>query len=274
MNKLVSIITPVFNAEKFLADAIDSVLNQEHQDWELLLINDGSTDASWTIAKSYQDVRIRFFEQPNRGVSAARNVGLKHMKGDFFCFLDADDILTINSIASRLLKFDSDASVSFVDGKVEVYDHTITTCLSSFIPSYEGDPIHELTELKNNCFFGPSWMIKRSKGITYHFEEQMTHLEDLFFYISTCVQKKQNYSFVNDTVLLYRRSDASAMRNLSGLERGYLMLVDKICSLNLMSVYGRIKLKAKVMKIMFLSYWFDGRQPIQAIKSIFRIIGR
>ncbi|MEQ9006986.1 MAG: glycosyltransferase family 2 protein, partial [Ekhidna sp.] len=77
MSELVSIITPVFNAEKFLRKTIDSVLNQVYETWELLIIDDGSTDLSLAIAKSFSDERIRVFHQENFGVGAARNLGLQ-----------------------------------------------------------------------------------------------------------------------------------------------------------------------------------------------------
>ena len=83
---LVSILMPVYNAEAFISEAITSVIRQSHKNWELLIVNDGSTDRSKNIIHSFPDKRIQYFEQQNRGVSVARNVGLKNMKGDYFCF--------------------------------------------------------------------------------------------------------------------------------------------------------------------------------------------
>src|SRR5690606_31921167 len=115
---LVSIIMPCFNARRFLADAIESVLSQSYRDWELIVIDDGSTDGSSDTILAFTDERIRFYSQQNRGVSSARNLGLSVMRGDFFCFLDADDLLPDNSLYSRLEKFKSDPNLSFVDGHV------------------------------------------------------------------------------------------------------------------------------------------------------------
>lgn len=95
MNKKpgISIIMPVYGVEKYLADAIESVLAQSYQDWELLIVNDGSTDNSYTIAKEYElkDVRITVFNKENGGLSDARNYGLQYAKGEYIHFL----ILTI-----------------------------------------------------------------------------------------------------------------------------------------------------------------------------------
>jgi glycosyltransferase involved in cell wall biosynthesis len=93
----VSVILIFFNAEDYLAEAIESVLAQEEQDFELILVDDGSTDASSDIARDYarsdgERVRcVEFLEPRNRGRSAARNLGLKHARGEFVSFIDADD---------------------------------------------------------------------------------------------------------------------------------------------------------------------------------------
>lgn len=90
---LFSIITPVYNSDKYLEECINSVLNQTVGCWELLLVDDGSTDRSGTICDDFakKDSRIRVFHQDNRGEGAARNTALKHAKGDYVLMLDSDD---------------------------------------------------------------------------------------------------------------------------------------------------------------------------------------
>ncbi|MGB3773755.1 MAG: glycosyltransferase family A protein, partial [Leeuwenhoekiella sp.] len=91
---MVSIITPFYNAEKYLSECIDSVLSQTYSDWELLLINDGSTDGSVEITLQYanSDPRIKIIDlETNSGAGAARNVGIKKSCGNKIAFLDADD---------------------------------------------------------------------------------------------------------------------------------------------------------------------------------------
>ena len=88
-----SVIIPAFNAEKTLRRCLDSLLRQDYQDVELLLINDGSTDGSESILREYshRDPRIRAFSQENRGVSSARNLGLQKATGEYILFVDSDD---------------------------------------------------------------------------------------------------------------------------------------------------------------------------------------
>lgn len=98
----VSVIIPVYNVEKYLAECIDSVLNQTLNDFELILVNDGSRDNSENICKQYikQDKRIKYIKQENAGVSVARNNGIGHATGDFIFFMDSDDTISNNFLES------------------------------------------------------------------------------------------------------------------------------------------------------------------------------
>lgn len=103
---LISVIVPVYNAERFLTECIESVLKQSYKSLELLLIDDGSEDNSLSICKEYEekDDRIRVFSNINHGVSYTRNYGIKESKGDFICFLDSDDILARDFLDTLVLE--------------------------------------------------------------------------------------------------------------------------------------------------------------------------
>lgn len=108
--KFFSIILPVYNAEKYLKECIESVIKQSCQSWELIIIDDGSIDGSINIYNTYTyDDRIKIFCQNNLGVSNARNVGLSVVKGKYILFLDADDLLEENAL--EILYNDIDGSV-------------------------------------------------------------------------------------------------------------------------------------------------------------------
>ena len=90
----ISVIVPIYNAEKYLAKCLESLIYQSHTALQIILVNDGSTDQSLTIAEQYaqQDARIQVYSHPtNQGQSAARNLGLMHATGEFISFVDADD---------------------------------------------------------------------------------------------------------------------------------------------------------------------------------------
>lgn len=127
----VSIIVPVYNAEKYLNRCIDSILSQTKTDFELLLIDDGSKDNSGRICDEYteKDARVRVFHKPNGGVSSARNLGLDNAKGKWITFVDADDRCSCNYLEHLLskVKDDTDLIISYAvicdstGEKAEVY---------------------------------------------------------------------------------------------------------------------------------------------------------
>lgn len=115
MKPEISIIIPVYNVEHYLDRCINSVLNQSFKNFELILINDGSTDNSLNICSKYADIdkRVRLISQINKGQGAARNTGLKYAKGNYICFIDSDDFIEKNYLSTlfnNIEKSDSDIS--------------------------------------------------------------------------------------------------------------------------------------------------------------------
>lgn len=252
MGRLISIIMPVYNGANYIAEAIQSVLKQSYKNWELLIINDGSTDISEVIIYSFTDNRITYFKQENKGVGSARNLGLANMNGNYFCFLDADDVFPENSLTSRLSIFQKYPEISFVDGNVQYVDESLKPLNKSYIPNYQGEPFNRLIELDANCYFGNTWMIKRDKIVTYHFDTNITHAEDLLFYIT--ISKGKTYTYTGDCILYYRQRNDSAMKNLKGLEIGYLQFYNIIKRQKIISANELYKLKRKIKTVLFKSY--------------------
>ena len=99
-NKLISIIIPVYNIEKYLGECLDSILNQTYQNFEIILVDDCSTDSSFNICNEYasKDKRIKVIQNDvnSGGCGIPRNIGLKHIKGDYVTFIDGDDLIPTN----------------------------------------------------------------------------------------------------------------------------------------------------------------------------------
>lgn len=116
----VSVIMPVYNGESFVKFAIDSLLSQSFHDWELVVVDDGSTDSTPQILREYRDTRIRVIRQNNGGEAAARNTGLDHMVGEYMAFLDADDVYLPHALAdlSAFLDHNPQYAVVFSDGYI------------------------------------------------------------------------------------------------------------------------------------------------------------
>jgi len=219
MEPLVSIIMPAYNAERWIDEAIRSVLAQTHTNWELVIVNDGSTDKTAAIIGRFQDMRIRVFHKSNGGIGSARNLALDRAKGNFICGLDADDVLPPQSIADRLTIFSRHPETDIVDGSVLFMDGSLSKVLQLFTPTFVGHPFNELLALTGSCFMGFSWLIRWDSVQQVRFDEQLSHGEDLLFYLRYAPGKY--YRSTASQVLFYRRTGSSAMSDLSGLEQSY-----------------------------------------------------
>jgi glycosyltransferase involved in cell wall biosynthesis len=102
VDHLVSIIIPVYNSEKYLAETINSAINQTWANKEIIIVDDGSTDNSLNIARKFECDWVKILTQTNKGASAARNKGIAAAKGDYIQFLDADDIISVDKIAAQV----------------------------------------------------------------------------------------------------------------------------------------------------------------------------
>jgi glycosyltransferase involved in cell wall biosynthesis len=239
-NSLVSIIMPCYNCGKFIEEAIVSVINQSYKNWELLIINDGSTDDTELIVNKFLSSKIKYFTQANKGVSAARNVGLNNMTGDFYCFLDADDIMSVNSIQARIEKF-TDDNIKFVDGHILSYP----SLLKRHTPNVKGGLKQHLVNVDSNVFFGPSYLIKRDPTIKYAFDEELKYCEDLLFYITYSNEYHINYT--DEIILYYRVHENSAMHNIQKLISGYFLFLKKAKQLLSFKEYLILNLKVRII---------------------------
>lgn len=121
MNKLVSVIIPSYNAAKYIAEAIDSVRAQTYQPVEIIVIDDGSTDATREVLRPYIEAKtIIYIHQENKGTGAARNAGIKVARGEFIALLDADDVWQREKLAKQIPLF-ADANVHLVYSDAEFF---------------------------------------------------------------------------------------------------------------------------------------------------------
>lgn len=259
---------PAYNAEMYIAEAIRSVVAQDYPHWELLIINDGSTDSTEGIARSFSDSRIRYFSQSNLGVSAARNQGLANRKGEFFCFLDADDCMPVNSLSSRMALFETHENIRFVDGVVEKWNEDFTTKRAEWHPTYQGPPLADLLHLTGQSFFGLTWMVRMDSERRVYMRQGITHGEDLLFYMELARQfPDDRYTHTQEVVLHYRQHPQSAMQNLEGLDGGYRQLAAEIGRWPEVTEEVKKKFYLKTRSIMFKSF-LRHFQPIQAFQAL------
>ena len=119
---LVSVIIPLYQTERYIASSLGSVLAQTFKDFEVLVIDDGSSDRGPEIARSLGDARVRVVTQVNRGLAGARNTGIRESKGNFLAFLDADDLWATTKLEEHVRLLQSDARIGLTFSASELID--------------------------------------------------------------------------------------------------------------------------------------------------------
>lgn len=201
---LVSIIIPVYNKEKYIKDTIESVLNQTYSNFELILVNDGSTDLSTKIIERYEDEypQIKVIHQRNEGVASARNNGIKHSNGIFICFLDADDLLDKNFLL-KMREGVSDKNVAFCNH----YSLLGGNKKENRMNYKYGNVL--IDYMKNKCTPNTNSWIIRKAFIEKHqiqFPTEKKWGEDMMFFLKVLCHSREETVFVNQPLTFYRRN--------------------------------------------------------------------
>ncbi|WP_343347854.1 glycosyltransferase family 2 protein [Terrisporobacter petrolearius] len=209
-NKLVSIITPVYNGEKYIEECIKSVLNQSYKNIEMIIIDDGSTDNSENIIKKYTESFpfIKYIKcNENSGIWVARNIGIEKAKGRFISFLDADDIYKKNKIKNQI-NFMLKNNYSFTYTAYDLINEN-STSLNKVIKAKEYEDYDRL--LKGNDIGCLTVMIDRLKINTpIRFENY--HHEDFVLWLKILKNNVVAYG-IDEILSSYRKSNSSVSHN-------------------------------------------------------------
>ena len=231
----VSIIVPAYNAEKFLSKSLDSIVNQVYKNLEIIVIDDASTDNTKNIIKEYannDDRIIPFYQTENKGVSAARNVGLKVATGDYIMFVDSDDEITKDAIRRMIDladKYDSD----FIDGYHLLYFKKKNGKLVSFTEKKVPKKVLVMGSLKDNIKILDMYnyvtgkLIKKELLDGLEFDESLKRYEDLVLE-HQLKQRIKNYVFMNKAVYFYYQREDSLVNTLGKKHLCYLEAAEKV----------------------------------------------
>lgn len=161
MTPKVSVLMPFYNQRNFLKEAIGSILTQSYQDFEFLILDDGSTDESLKIIKNIKDKKIKLFRQPkSQGLARSLNFLARRAKGDYLARMDADDVSLPNRLAEQSRFLDNNPSISLVGSWVKVINQKGRT-IAKFKYPINHKEIRRMI-LSNNPFVHPSVMLRRS----------------------------------------------------------------------------------------------------------------
>lgn len=221
-NGIVSIIVPAYNAENYIRECIGSVLGQSYAKWELLIVDDGSTDETPVICKEYaaKDSRIHVFSQIQGGVSAARNTGLRNASGEFIAFVDADDFLPENSLEIRVHAIQgADLAVC----AIELLENNIRTRAKTHLKSISWDKEGTLRNIALGGEFGYQGytfnkLFRRTIIEEYGlaFPEGIAYNEDRLFCVCYALHCEKT-TLLDEVVYIYRQNSSSAMAALKNM---------------------------------------------------------
>jgi len=208
---LVSIITPLYNGEKYVSQTIDSVLAQTYLNWEMIIINDGSKDDSEKIVEEYvkKDNRIKLFSQANGGSASARNNGIRRAKGQYIALLDADDLWESFFLESQL-KLMKEKDTLLVYGSHKRIDEVGNECLKPFVVPKEVTYYDILKTCSISCLTG---VYDTSVYGKFYLNEDLKSLrDDHLFWLN--ILKKTKVAYGNkDIIASYRILGNSVSRN-------------------------------------------------------------
>lgn len=205
----ISIITPVYNASKYIEETIKSVLKQTHHDWELILVNDCSTDDSLEIIKKYEqcDKRIRVIElQHNSGVAHARNTGIESSKYEYLAFLDSDDLWTPDKLKIQVEYIEKTGNKFTFTGCCLINDEGLSLEKIRHVPS-------EVTYkqlLKGNII--PCSSVVIAKNIIGSIRQKKIGHEDYAFWLTILKSGYRAYG-IDEPFLIYRKRSTSISSN-------------------------------------------------------------
>lgn len=280
----VSVIVPVYNAPK-LERSMRSILNQDYDNIELIVVDDGSTDESMRVARDIaaEDARILIVEQPNRGVSNARNTGIKHATGDFICFVDADDWIESSTVSQALSRIRNDQSdcVWFGHRKITgsatgtygaIGDHAAVISSESQIDEYRK------TLLTGRVpGYAVLWLCRTQLVQQTMFDESIHVLEDLLF-VCSLLEKRPVVSLLSEPLYNYDLTGSSATRDPHRAQQiavrsvdGYIRVLEHVLRLEGVKEEERTELliARDTAAAEFLKYQvIDGRVKLRQLTGV------
>lgn len=223
--KKVSVIIPIYNVEKYIAVAVQSVLNQTYENFELLIVDDGSPDRSVEICQQFTDPRIKIIRQKNRGLAGARNTGIRNAQGTYLAFLDGDDLWLPEMLEKNIAHLETSPDVgisfnrsAFIDeAGNELGTYTMPQLKDIDVPCLlRGSPIGngsaavirrevlEAIRFQDNLYGSVE---------DFYFDDRFRQSEDIEFWLRIVIQTPWKIAGIPDVMTLYRVNTASLSAN-------------------------------------------------------------
>lgn len=259
----VSVVIPAYNAEKFLAQAIQSVVDQSFKDFELIIVDDGSVDQTRTIAQSFDGVRYLY--QTNSGVAAARNRGIEASTGEFVAFLDADDVWMREFLEGLVAVMDARLELGAAYAWARLVDERGALLPQSLCVHIERDVLAQL--FRQGSFIVPSMLMVRREAVAKAglFDPELPPAEDWDFLVRLAAAGV-SFDCVPRFLVHKREYGSSLSANDENLFRASLRAVEKALALYLPERYTSLAAhkRAKIFFASSTAHWRGGLHDLAA----------
>ena len=226
----VSVIIPTYNSSTTIGETLQSVFRQTYSDFEILLINDGSTDDLMGVLKDFQDSRLQILHYENGGLSAARNRGIDRASGEYIIFLDADDLWSSDKLESHVNALDNARRTNPKAGVVYSWsyflDDETNACYVNHPKLYEGDVLSDI--LGSNFVTSGSnpMIIREAINSVGYFNDDFKGASDWEYWIRLAQQ--WNYILIPERQVFYRQSRTSMSSYIDNMENSQLQILKSV----------------------------------------------
>ena len=283
---LASVIIPLYNASIYIDETVNSVINQTYKNWELIIVDDGSTDNSLdlVLTLSKKDDRIQVIKQQNLGVSIARNNGISEAKGNYIFFLDADDVWEKDNLELKLQFLEENREMDWVFGAINLIDEKSKE-LNVVLKGDNNNTLESLLSWNGDVITTPSTVAVRKICLeTVSFDEHLSTAADQDFAIQLASKYKGGY--IAAPMVNYRVLSNSMSRNIHLMEKDHIRVFKKAYKNKLFKTFiFKQQCFSNLYWILAGSWWKDGDNKIKGMYfvilamftnpfSIFRFINK
>jgi glycosyltransferase involved in cell wall biosynthesis len=247
----VSVLMTTYNRSNYIKEAIDSVLNQSYKNFELIIIDDGSTDNTFDIVKSIKDRRISYYYQDNSGQNSARNTGIILSDGEYIAMIDSDDIWEADKLKKQVEILDKYNEIGLVFCGTVFINQDNEIVYKKPLIDYKGDVLKKL--LLTNFLYNGSCPLFRRAGIvkTGMFDTSFERMTDWEFYLRYALYNK--FWGISEYLLRYRIHDDTMSSDFEKYQIWGFKIIDSIFSnIDFPEKYQKLRKKAYAMRYRYM----------------------
>lgn len=276
MNKvdspLVSVVVPCYNSEKFIVETIESVLAQTYDNFELIVVDDGSTDNSGQLISQFNDKRLNYLRRSNGGAGYARNLGIRQSRGEYIALLDSDDLYLPNNLKEKVQFLEENEFLGLVHSQEIVFDSSTGSEIKR-TQGLHGNVLKELLALEETVIHSPSSVVFRKSLIERagYYREDIAVCEDWEFWVR--LAKCSDFGYIAEPLTKYRIHSGQIHSNISVMENGMLKVLPDLKSKGFWSSSTAFRRsKSKLFWTLGLCFLKDELRPKKGLFYLARSI--